>query len=67
MKALRHIGFILALMVSWCASIWAQTEPKILPEVTSTEGREFFVGWLLNGESTLTPSPDPNLKLNLYV
>ena len=62
MKALRHIGFILALMVSWCASVWAQTEPKILPEVTSTEGREFFVTWLPNGGSEASST---DLKLTL--
>lgn len=66
MKFLRHIGWVWVLGLGWCNSLLAQ-QPKVLPEVTSTEGREFFVGWLLNGESTLTPAPDPNLKLNLYV
>ena len=66
MKRIHSIFWVVILAFCWCFSVVAQT-PQQLREVTSTEGREFFVGWLLNGESALTPAIDPNLKLNLYV
>ena len=66
MKRFTYIGLVLALAFGWCSSVWAQ-QTKKLPDVTSTEGRDFYVGWLLNGESVLTPIADPNLKLNLYI
>ena len=60
MRRLWHIVFVLALTFSWCVSAWAQT--KRLPDVTSTEGREFFVAWLPNGGSN---PQDLDLKLQL--
>ena len=62
MKCLRHIGWVWALALGWCSSLWAQ-QPKVLPEVTSTEGREFFVAWLPNGGSEASST---DLKLLLY-
>ena len=62
MKRLAHIVLVLTLVLCWCGSTWAQA--KLLPDVTSTEGREFFVAWLPNGGS------DPrsaDLKLQLIV
>ena len=50
MKRLGHIVMIMALTLSWCVVAFAQN-PKQLPDVTSTEGREFFVAWLPNGGS----------------
>lgn len=60
MRRLWHIVFVLALTFCWCVSAWAQT--KRLPDVTSTEGREFFVAWLPNGGSN---PQDLDLKLQL--
>ena len=60
MRSIRHIAFILALACSWCLSSFAQT--KLLPDVTSTEGREFFVAWLPNVASKID---DRDLKLQL--
>lgn len=48
--------------MSWCGVLWAQTPAKQLPEVTSTEGREFFVAWLPNGDRAPN-SPDLRLQL----
>lgn len=62
MKRLRHIFVLITLALSWCLSVFAQ-EPQTLPEVTSTEGREFFVTWLPNGGSEATST---DLKLLLY-
>ena len=67
LKRLLQIILFIALAFGWSGTIEAQRRAKTLKDVTSTEGREFFVGWLLNGESALTPAIDPNLKLNLYV
>ena len=61
MKQLRHIALLLTLAACWCGSVWGQTV-KQLPEVTSTEGREFFVAWLPNGNSDLNST---DLKLLL--
>ena len=61
MKQLRHIALLLTLAACWCGSVWGQTV-KQLPEVTSTEGREFFVAWLPNGDRT-PQSPDLRLQL----
>ena len=62
MKRFRYIMLILALAMSWCGVLWAQTPAKQLPEVTSTEGREFFVAWLPNGDRAPN-SPDLRLQL----
>jgi len=62
MKRIGHILLALTLALSWCLSAWAQTQAKQLPDVTSTEGREFFVAWLPNGGSKPI---DPDLKLLL--
>ncbi|MBR1472858.1 MAG: IgGFc-binding protein [Paludibacteraceae bacterium] len=61
MKQFRHIALLLTLAAYWCGSVWGQTV-KQLPEVTSTEGREFFVAWLPNGDRT-PQSPDLRLQL----
>ena len=61
MKQLRHIALLLTLAACWCGSVCGQTV-KQLPEVTSTEGREFFVAWLPNGGSYAT-STDLRLQL----
>lgn len=61
MRLFRHICLLLTLTFCWCTSLYAQIV-KQLPDVTSTEGREFFVAWLPNGGS------DPrsmDLKLQL--
>ena len=61
MRSLRHICLLLTLTFCWCTSLFAQLARQ-LPDVTSTEGREFFVAWLPNGGS------DPrsmDLKLQL--
>ena len=50
MKRLAYIGLVLALAFGWCSYAWAQQSKK-LPDVTTTEGREFFVAWLPNGGS----------------
>ena len=63
MKRLLYILPFLILATSWCDSLWAQTtQPKQLSDVTTTEGREFFVAWLPNGGSLPT---DADLKLQL--
>ena len=63
MKRLLYILLFLILATSWCDSLWAQTtQPKQLSDVTTTEGREFFVAWLPNGGSLPT---DADLKLQL--
>ena len=63
MKRLLYILLFLILATSWCGSLWAQTtQPKQLSDVTTTEGREFFVAWLPNGGSLPT---DADLKLQL--
>ena len=63
MKRLLYILLFLILATSWCGSVWAQTtQPKQLPNVTTTEGREFFVAWLPNGGSL---PADTDLKLQL--
>lgn len=61
MKRFGHIVLLLTLALSWCVSLYAQM-PKQLADVTSTEGREFFVAWLPNGGSGPT---DVSLKLQL--
>ena len=48
--------------MSWCGALRAQVTVKQLPEVTSTEGREFFVAWLPNG-GVLPASQDLRLLL----
>ena len=53
---------MITLALSWCLSLMAQNT-KTLPEVTSTEGREFFVAWLPNGGSDLSST---DLKLILF-
>lgn len=62
MKRIHTILFALLLAFCWSISSWAQNESRQLPEVTSTEGREFFVAWLPNGGSEPT-STDLVLKL----
>ena len=63
MKRLLYILLFLILATSWCGSLWAQTtQPKQLSDVTTTEGREFFVAWLPNGSSK--PN-DNDLRLQL--
>ena len=62
MKFLRHIGWVWVLALGWCNSLLAQ-QPKVLPDVTSTEGREFYVAWLPNGGSEASST---DLKLLLY-
>lgn len=64
MRRFGHIVLLLTLALSWCLTTYAQQQqqPKKLPDVTSTEGREFFVAWLPNGGSV--PS-DMDLKLYL--
>ncbi len=64
MKGLKHIWVLITLALSWCLSVMAQVpeEPKKLPDVTSTEGRDFYVAWLPNGGSE--PS-SRDLKLQL--
>ncbi len=65
MKQLRHIGLLITLALCWCVAALAQgttEEPKQLKEITSTEGREFFVAWLPNGGSDLSST---DLKLLL--
>ena len=59
---IRHIIFIVVLALSWCISLYAQTTARQLPDVTSTEGRDFYVAWLPNGGSE--PS-SRDLKLEL--
>ncbi len=60
MKRFAHIGLLIALALGWCNTVLAQN--KKLPEVTSTEGREFFVAWLPNVASKID-DPDLNLQL----
>ncbi len=60
MKRITHIVLVLALVIGWCNTVLAQN--KKLPEVTSTEGREFFVAWLPNVASKID-DPDLNLQL----
>lgn len=60
MKRITHIVLVLALVIGWCTTVLAQN--KKLPDVTTTEGREFFVTWLPNGGSE--PS-SPDLRLYL--
>ncbi len=62
MKRFRYIVLFLALAMSWCGGLRAQVPVKQLPEVTSTEGREFFVAWLPNG-GTLPSDQDLRLML----
>lgn len=62
MKRFGHIVLLLTLAISWCCSLWAQVPPQQLPDVTTTEGREFFVSWLPNGGSEPT-SADLRLRL----
>lgn len=62
MKGLKHIWVWITLALSWCLSGMAQ-DSQTLPEVTSTEGREFFVAWLPNGGSDLSST---DLKLILF-
>ena len=62
MKRFRYIVLFLALAMSWCGALRAQVPVKQLPEVTSTEGREFFVAWLPNG-GTLPSDQDLRLML----
>ena len=61
MKLFAQIGLVIALVFCWCSSVWAQ-QTKKLPDVTSTEGREFFVAWLPNVASKID-DPDLNLQL----
>ena len=52
MKHRLHI--VLVFLLAFCQSvlIWGQSAAsRTLPDVTSTEGREFFVAWLPNGGS----------------
>lgn len=51
MKRFAHIGLVIALALGWCNTVLAQN--KKLPEVTTTEGREFFVTWLPNSGGDL--------------
>ena len=60
MRSIRYIALVLTLACSWCIASFAQT--KRLPDVTSTEGREFFVAWLPNVASKID---DRDLKLQL--
>ena len=62
MKRIRHIIFIVVLALSWCISLYAQTTARQLPDVTSTEGRDFYVAWLPNGGSDQSST---DLKLQL--
>lgn len=58
-----QIIFVFLLAFCWSNLSWAQTEKKLLPDVTSTEGRDFYVAWLPNGDR------DPqstDLKLLLF-
>lgn len=63
MKQFRQIVYLLALALCWCSAILAQ-QTKKLPDVTTTEGREFFVAWMPNGGSDLQSQ---DLKLQLLV
>ena len=66
MKQLRHIVVLITLALSWCVAAFAQQtpeEPKQLKNITSTEGREFFVTWLPNGDRD---PQSPDLKLLLF-
>lgn len=59
----RYIRVVLAFL---CVALHVvAAEIPQLKKVTSTEGREFYVGFLLNASSKLTPTPDPTLKLTL--
>lgn len=51
MKRFAHIGLVIALAFGWCNTVLAQG--KKLPDVTTTEGREFFVTWLPNSGGDL--------------
>ena len=51
MKRITHIVLVLALVIGWCNTVLAQG--KKLPDVTTTEGREFFVTWLPNSGGDL--------------
>ena len=51
MKRSAHIGLLIALALGWCNTVLAQG--KKLPDVTTTEGREFFVTWLPNSGGDL--------------
>lgn len=62
MKRLIPILLILIELIV-APQLYAQAPPKA--EVTSTEGTEFYVAWLLNGASQLTPEKDPTLQLKL--
>jgi len=63
MKRFKHIVLLLTLAIGWCSALLAQ-QTKQLPDVTSTEGREFFVAWMPNGGSDLQSQ---DLKLQLMV
>ena len=63
----KYISVILfSLMLLLANSFVATMSAADRKLVTCTEGYEFYVGWLLNGESALTPTTDPNLKLTLF-
>ncbi len=62
MKRITHIVLVLALVIGWCNAVLAQN--KKLPDVTTTEGREFYVAWLPNGASKID---DRDLKLQLII
>ena len=67
MKRILSIIFALALMGSWCQTVKAQTETTptyIAPTVTSTEGYDFYVAFLPNGERF---SDAKELKLQLLI
>ena len=60
MKKILKIGMMLLAVMSCQMAMYGQA--KKLPDVTSTEGREFFVAWLPNVASKIE---DPDLKLQL--
>ena len=62
MKNFRYI-IVLLLAFAGLTPIWAQT-PVVVSPVTSTEGYDFFVTWLLNGNRG---PKDKDLKLQIMI
>lgn len=63
MKHRLHIVLVFLLALCQSVLVWGQSAAsRTLPDVTSTEGREFFVAWLPNGDRT---PQSPDLKLQL--
>ncbi|MCQ2346486.1 MAG: IgGFc-binding protein [Paludibacteraceae bacterium] len=60
-RKIRTAVVVVALLLGSIRGVWADNSQT----VKTTEGNDFFVTWLLNGASQLTPAVDKELKLTL--